>query len=147
MKRYLLLCLSICITLVSIAAPWDLKPKVLPNIVSQGSWVYFAQYTQSGQNELKLSVYLDADTENYTSRVTFNVYGYYRKTQLGWPQVYWEWGYKQFTVDIPPNSHEAEADYPLHAGEIFNMSGVGSADGHGEGLESGQATIISFVEI
>jgi hypothetical protein len=145
MKR-LLLIISLFISVTSFAAPWDII-KTLPNVLHVHGFVWHAAYTPSGQDELAVTVYLDEPTGNYDSRVTVSVYGNYRKTQLGWPQVYWEWGYKEFTIDLPPNSSDGMQNYTLHAGESFNMSGVGTANGQGEGLASGQVTLVSFVQL
>ena len=151
MKR-LLLIISFFISMASFAAPWDITSteqpvKLLPNVNYVHGFIWHAAYTPSGQDELVVTAYLDELTGNYNSRVTVSVYGNYRKTQLGWPQVYWEWGYKEFTIDLPPNSSDGMQNYTLHAGESFNMSGVGTANGQGEGLASGQVTLVSFVQL
>lgn len=151
MKK-LLLIISLFVFITSFSTPLDisinkLHVKMLPNVVYTGAYVWNPPYTPSGQKELVITLYFDDYTGNYTSRATFSVYGYYKKTQLGWPQVYWEWGYKQFTIDIPPNSHDyGQSVYVLKAGETFNMSGVSTADGQGEALYSG-LNLISFVEL
>lgn len=151
MKK-LLCIISLFASVESFAAPWDIisiqqHVKTLPNVVYNGAYVWNKSYTPSGKDELVITFYFDDFTGNYTSRATVSVYGYYKHTQLGWPQVYWEWGYKQFTIDIPPNSHDyGQSVYVLKAGETFNMSGVSTADGQGEALYSG-LNLISFVEL
>lgn len=151
MKRILFLLFALVLATTSFSAPWDItypvKAKTLPNIISDGAYVWNEAYTPSGSKEIVVVVVLDGNTSTSWSRATYSIYGYYRKTQLGWPQVYWEWGYKEFTVDIPPNSYEGSKNYVLHAGEAFNMSGVSTSNGQGEGLASGQITLVSFVEI
>lgn len=148
MKRVLLI-IALFFSVSSFAAPWDIttqQVRTLPNVIYTDAFVWNAAYTPSGQTEIAIVVPLDDYTGNYTSRATVSVYGYYRKTQLGFPQVYWEWGYKEFTVDIPPNSNEGFQSYVLHAGETFDMSGVSTANGQGEWIYS-SVSLVSFVQL
>ncbi len=146
---------AVALSSISYSAPWDIckgsscfaKVKTLPNIISYGSYVWAANYTPSGSRELVVVVVLDANTGSSWSRATYSIYGYYKHTQLGWPQVYYAWGYKDFMVDIPPNSYEGSKNYVLHSAETFNMSGVSTANGQGEWIESSYMTLVSFVEI
>ena len=148
MKR-LLLIIALLISATSFSAPWDMNtgPKTLPNVSYVSSFIWDAAYTPSGLDELVVIAELDAPTGSYWSRVTVTVYGNYRKTRLGWPQIYWEWGYKEFTVDVPPNTQYHQQSHYIHPTDSFNMSGVPTANGQGEGLASGQTTLISFVQL
>lgn len=150
MKR-LLLIIALFISVSSFAAPWDITTqqqiKTLPNVIYTDAYVWHAQYTPSGKDELVAFVNLDDYTGNYISRATVSVYGYYRHTQLGWPQVYWQWGYKQVTIDLPPNVNEGSVRYILQTGETFDMSGMLTPpNGEGEWLASG-VSLISYVEL
>lgn len=147
MKSILVLLLSVCFSAASFSAPWDLSTKTLPNILTNDAYVWAANYTPSGSKELVPIVVLDANTGSSWSRVTYSIYGYYRYTQLGWPQVYWQWGYKQFTIDIAPHSYEGSGRYVFHTGEAFNMSGMSTANGQGEWIQTSSITLVSFVEI
>jgi hypothetical protein len=145
MKRLLFL-IAVFISTVSFTGYHDVRcPKVLPNVIYTDAFVWNAAYTPSGQTEIAIVIPLDDVTGNYTSRVTVNIYGYYRKTQLGFPQVYWQWEDRQFTVDIPPNSHDGFQSYVLHAGETFDMSGMGTTNGQGEWIH--QVSLVSYVEL
>lgn len=148
MKR-LLLMIALFISSTLFAAPWGINtgPKTLPTVTYVSSFVWDAAYTPSGLDELVVISELDAPTGAYWSRVTVSVYGNYRKTQLGWPQVYYQWGYKEFTVDIPPNTQYYQQSHYIHPTDSFNMSGVGTANGQGEALASGQTTLVGFVEM
>lgn len=155
MKKVLVLLFAVALSSISYSAPWDIcksskrfvEAKTLPNILTNDAYVWSAQYTPSGSKELVVVVVLDANTGSSWSRATYSIYGYYKHTQLGWPQVYYQWGYKEFTVDIPPNSYEGSKNYTLHSAETFNMSGVSTANGQGEWIESSYMTLVSFVEI
>lgn len=144
MKRFFSFLVFI-ICLPALAAPWDLK--VLPNVISVDAYVWDAAYTPSGFDHIATQITLDDATGSYWSKAKIRVYGYYRIRVFpytGPPQ--YSWGYKIFTVDVPPNTTGASANWILDDGEYFNMSGVGVANGQGEWISSGDVTLVSYTQ-
>lgn len=151
MKRILLF-IALFISVSSFAAPWDIainqqQIKTLPNVIYTDAYVWNKSYTPSGKDELVIILDFDDFTGNYTSRALVSVYGYYRHTQLGWPQVYWQWDYKQFTIDVPPNSHDYSYRYVPQTGESFHMSGNSISNGQGEWISSSDTRLDSYVQL
>lgn len=147
MKK-LLLIISLFASIESFASPWNIMPvhkhvRTLPNVLYTDAYVWNKAYTPSGKDELVMFMDFDDYTGNYTSHAVISIYGYYRHTQLGWPQVYWQWEYRQFNMDIPPGSHECSMRYVLQVGETFDMSTMPIANGQGLWLNSG-VSLISF---
>ena len=157
MKRYLLLLASFLIMLSAFSAPWDIsrcgnksyvKPFELPGVLAVAGSYVPASETGTGYANLWLRIFLDGYTGEYWAKARVKIYcQYWGVTGPGsggpfptYPMG-WIWGYKEWEVEVSPNSWYGTVEWTLSGGETFNTYVMG--DGSIAILDS-DVTLVSW---
>ena len=150
MKRFLLLPFWVFIfaptfahfnhSAASAHSPWDVSPiaiKLEPKTwvtpcELPGVWFYTCTYipaaqTGTGYANLAIRLALADFTGNYYAVAKIKVYchlygitGYTGTPPFQRPTYGWEWGYKDWEVEVPPNTNMQDQNWMLTGGETFN---------------------------
>lgn len=120
MKKYLLLCLSLCLTLITIAAPWDIKP--ISKTLFTDPDINYASVSTDDQGHVTIALALYYPPER---AMRANVWvRTYRRIGL----FNWQWVWLEYVLTLQPEP------YMNTMIQVYNLNPEWQYSGHANSI-------------